>query len=100
MNIDPMKAARLHRHLREMANQLQAHHIHIAHTIQPNERHDTSLTHRLKYHNRADWYATAAMSGFCDVDLPAKTVAHRFLTAAQISQIAHPKRHNGMSLYE
>lgn len=100
MSIDPLQAARLHRNLQSQSRSKQAHHAHIPHTIQPREQYDASLSNRLAYGNRADWYAAAAMNGFCDVDLAAPLNLCRYVTPVELVQISQTKRNKGMSLYE
>lgn len=100
MPLDPMKVARMHRNLRSQALRTQAHHNHISHTVMPNEAYDPSLSNQFVYRNRADWYAAAAIQGFCDVDLQTAQGMRRYLPMARIVQIVQPKRITGMSLYE
>lgn len=100
MPIDPMQAARLHRNLRTQSQRKHAHQAHIAHAVMPQDQFDPSLSNRLAYGNRADWYAAAAMNGFCDVDLAANVGLRRYLVPSELVQIAHAKRNKGMNLYE
>lgn len=100
MSIDPMRAARLHRNLRSQAQRKQAHQAHIPHVVQMNEQHDPSLTNRLVYGSRADWYAAAAMNGFCDVDLAANLGLQRHLTPMELAATTQAKKTKGMNLYE
>ena len=99
MPFDPLIVARQHRNIRSQSQQLQAYNTHIPHIVMQNETLDASLSHRLVYKNRADWYASAAMNGFCDVDLAQEIGLRRYLTAAQINATNNQKN-NGMSLYE
>ena len=100
MSIDSLKAARLHRDMASQSATLQAHHTHLPHSVMKNEQYDASLSHRLVYGNRADWYASAAMNRFCDVDLAQKIGLRRYLTAAQLANVSGSNKNTGMSLYE
>ncbi len=100
MPIDPMKAARFHRTLRSKSQKKQAHQSHLFHHVMPNEQFDHSLSNRFVYGKRSDWYAAAAINGFCDVDLAVPIGYRRYLTPVELTRIAHPKRSQGMSLYE
>lgn len=96
---DPIDAARLHIKISEAAEAKRMHHAHIPHTIRPRETGDPSLTQRLVYGNRADWYASAATSGWFDVDKGTKTGAYRFLPEMEVHALAGTQA-KGMKLYE
>lgn len=100
MPFEAIKAARLHRDLRTQSQRKQAHQAQIFHHVMPQDQFDPSLSNRLAYGNRADWYAAAAMNGFCDVDLAVPVGLRRYVTPNELMQSSHAKRNKGMSLYE
>lgn len=95
-----MKAARLYRDIRSHAVKTALWQPHLPHTVQLQEGLDPSLSNRLVYGNRADWYAAAAVNGMFDVDVAVETGARRYPLPERIASLAHPQRKTGMSLYE
>lgn len=92
--IDPIIAAQFHRNTASQARRIKAHQAHIAHSVQPNETLDPSLCNTRVYGNRANWYLSAAVNGFCDVDLAIETGLYRY------PQTPQRNRTKGMRLYE
>lgn len=97
--IDIFQAGRLHRTLREKSLNKQAYQPHIPHTVMKNETYDPSLTQKFVYHDRENWYSSAGICGFCDVDLPIEKGEKRFLTETEIITTAN-KKNKGLNLYE
>lgn len=89
--IDALGAGRMYRDLRVKTLDKEAHQAHIAHTVMPNEVFEPSLIQRLVFFNRADWYISAALSGWCDVDLKIEEGEKRFLTQPEINAIINKK---------
>lgn len=100
MAVDSMRAARLFRGLREASLKKQVYELHLPHEVKKQDAFDPSLSNRLVYGNRADWYAAAAMNGFYDVDAPAEYGVRRYLVPEEVNRIAGKNnRNNGMRLY-
>lgn len=100
MPVDSMVAARFYRTTRSRSQRTAVWQPHIAHDVMRNETLDPSLSHRLVYGNRADWYASAAINGMVEVDLPVAAGVRRCPLPEEISRIAAGRRKTGMSLYE
>ena len=100
MSLEAMKVARLHRNLRTQSQRKRAHHAQIPHYVMPQDQFDPSLSNRLAYGNRADWYAAAAMNGFCDVDLAPPVGLYRYIMPYELAQYSQSKLDKGISLYE
>lgn len=72
MPVDSLQAARLFRKMRDEAIKRQPFDAGVMHEVKAQDAFDPSLSQRLVYGKRADWYVAAAVNGFFDVDAPAE----------------------------
>lgn len=100
MPIDNMKAARFYLEVRKASREKKAYEAHTPHTVMTKDSIDPSLTNRLVYGNRYNWYVSAAINGLFDVDVPAKRIANRYLPPEEVLSLSPKNKKVGMSLYE
>lgn len=79
MPIDSLKVSRHYRSVRDSSMSLTLQHAAIKKDIQQSETLDPTVANKHVYNSRADWYATAAITGLNGVDLPVETGVRNFL---------------------
>lgn len=99
MSIDALKLARTYLDIRSASQNKELHERLVVHDVMPNETLDPSLSNRLVYHNRANWYASFAINGMFDVDVPTKTGRTTYLGQHELESIVNPNKNTGMNLY-
>lgn len=99
MSIDSLRLARAYLDIRSASQAKEIHDSYISHEVMPNETSDPSLSNRLVYGNRADWYASSAINGLFDVDAPTTTGNVAYLSDSELQSIANPNKNTGMNLY-
>lgn len=103
MPIDAIALGVAFREISNASRNRKSYEIHSTHYVQPRETLDPSLTNQFVYKNRADWFVSAAINGFVDVDVPVQTGGRRYIPLSEAivitSNALGKKKKNGMKLY-
>ena len=98
MPIDSLTISRHYRSVRDQSLTTLLWQPAIRKVINPNETLDPTIANHLVYGNRADWYASAAITGLISVGIPVEQGARHFLTPTNLR--AHSKsQRNAEDLY-
>lgn len=95
---DGMKLARFYLNIRKASQEKKPYEAYLNHTVMNQETLDPSLSNRLVYGNRQDWYIAMAINGMFDVNIPTKTGGAKFLTLEEIKNLL-PKNQQ-VSIYD